>query len=54
VAELKVNLLIEREGRIEPFNGFTDSELAAIKKRLSQSMSTYYTNHSEEWQSLRK
>lgn len=48
MAELKVNLLVEREGEIEPFDGFTDSELAAIKKRLSQSMSVYYTNHSEE------
>lgn len=48
MAELKVNLLVEREGETEPFNGFTDNELAAIKKRLSQSMSAYYANHSEE------
>ncbi|MDE6124034.1 MAG: hypothetical protein K2G22_02250 [Eubacterium sp.] len=48
MAELTVNLLIEREGKTERFNGFTDSELAAISERLSRSMSTYYTNHKDE------
>lgn len=49
VAELKVELFIERNGKIEPFNGFTESELSAIRKRLSRTMSAYYTNHIDEY-----
>lgn len=48
MAELTVNLLIERNGKIEPFNGYTDEEFAAISERLSRSMSTYYTRHKDE------
>lgn len=49
MAELTINLLIERNGKIEPFNGFTESELAAIRERLSRSVSAYYTRHPEEY-----
>lgn len=45
---LTINLLIEREGKTEPFSGFTDSETAAISERLSRSLSKYYTAHPEE------
>lgn len=45
---LTINLLIEREGKTEPFAGFTDSETAAISERLSRSLSKYYTAHPEE------
>lgn len=50
MAELTVNLLIERNGKTEQFNGYSDSELAAISERLSRSMSTYYTRHKDELQ----
>ena len=52
MAELTVNLLIERNGKIEPFDGFTDSERTAICERLSRSMSTYYTHHKDEFRKL--
>lgn len=52
-AKLTVNLLIERGEKIEPFNGFTEVELAAMSERLSKSMSTYYTKHSDELLNLR-
>ena len=41
---LTINLLIEREGKIEPFAGFTENETAAIGERLSHAMSRFYTN----------
>lgn len=47
--ELTVRLLIERDGKIEPFTGFTESERAAIRERLSWTMSAYYTQHPEEY-----
>lgn len=47
--ELTVRLLIERDGKIEPFTGFTESELIAISKRLSRSVSAYYAQHPEEY-----
>lgn len=47
--ELTVRLLIERDGKIEPFNGFTETELANIRERLSKSVSAYYTRHPEEY-----
>lgn len=50
MAELTVNLLIERNGKTEQFNGFADRELAAISERLSRSMSKYYTKHKDELQ----
>lgn len=49
MAELTVRLLIERDGKIEPFTGFTESELAAIRERLSRTMSAYYTQHPDEY-----
>ena len=48
MAELTVRLLIDRNGKIEPFNGFTEAERTAICERLSRTMSAYYTNHKEE------
>lgn len=45
---LTINLLIEREGKTEPFAGFTDGEAAAISERLSRAMSRFYTNHANE------
>lgn len=55
MAELTVRLLIERDGKIEPFNGFTESERAAIRERLSRTMSAYYTQHPDEYrQKLKK
>lgn len=47
--ELTVELFIERDGKIEPFTGFTESELAAISERLSRTMSAYFTQHPEEY-----
>lgn len=46
---LKVKLFIERNGRVEEFNGFTDAEKAAISKNLSKTMSQYYSLHPEEY-----
>ena len=54
MAELTVNLLIERNGKTEQFNGFSDSELTAISERLSRSMSTYYTRHKDEYRKEHK
>lgn len=48
MAELQVNLLIDRNGTPEPFNGFTADEKEIIKKRLSRVMSAYFTRHSKE------
>lgn len=45
---LMINLLIEREGKTEPFTGFTENETVAISERLSRSLSKYYTAHPEE------
>ena len=45
---LTINLLIEREGKTEPFAGFTENETAAIGERLSRTMSRFYTNHANE------
>lgn len=46
---LKVNSFIERNGRIEKFNGYTEQEKAAISKELSRTLSQYYTLHPEEY-----
>ena len=46
---LTINLLIEREGKIEPFAGFTENETAAIGERLSRAMSKFYTAHKDEF-----
>lgn len=46
---LKVNSFIERNGRIENFNGYTEEEMAAISKELSRTLSQYYTLHPEEY-----
>ena len=45
---LTINLLIEREGKTEPFAGFTENETATIGERLSRAMSRFYTNHANE------
>lgn len=45
---LTINILVEREGKTEQFTGFTESEAAAISKRLSRTMSNFYTAHSDE------
>ena len=49
---LKVNLFIERNGRVEVFNGFTEEEKAAVSKELSKTMSLYYAQHPEEYARL--
>lgn len=54
MAELKISLFVERNGKIEEFNGFSNDEIAAISQRLSRSMSTYYTNHNNELPDLVK
>ena len=48
MAELQVNLMIDRNGTPEPFKGFTAKEKEIISKRLSRAMSAYYTQHPEE------
>lgn len=45
---LTINILIEREEKTEQFTGFTDDETASISKRLSFTMSNFYTVHSDE------
>lgn len=49
MAELTVKLFVEQDGKIEPFTGFTESELAAISERLSKTVSAYFTQHPEEY-----
>ena len=48
MAELQVNLMIDRNGAPEPFNGFTAEEKEILSKRLSGVMSAYFTQHSKE------
>ena len=48
MAKLGYKLFIERDGKIEPFNGFTEGEKVAIQDRLSRSMSLYFSRHPEE------
>ena len=48
MAELKHRSFIERDGKVEPFNGFTPEEQERIRERLSRNMSRYYTAHPEE------
>lgn len=51
--DLKVNLHIERDGKIEQFNCFAENELDTISERLSRTMSTYFTKHTDELKNLR-
>lgn len=46
---LKVNLFIERDGRVEEFYGYTEEEQAAKSEELSKTMSQYFTLHPEEY-----
>ncbi len=46
---LKVVSYIERNGKIEKFNGYTDEEKAAISKALSKTMSQHFALHPEEF-----
>lgn len=54
MAELTVNLLIERNGKIEPFNGYTTDERERVRKTLSENMSDFYTQHLDELMELKK
>ena len=49
---LKVNLFIERDGRVEEFSGYTEEEQAAKSEELSKTMSQYFTLHPEEYARL--
>lgn len=49
---LMINLLIEREGKTEPFTGFTENETAAISERLSRSMSAHFSKNIDEYKKL--
>jgi len=46
---LKVVSYIERNGKIEKFNGYTEEEKAAISKALSKTMSQHFALHPEEF-----
>lgn len=48
MSELKTLSFIERNGKVEPFNGFTPEEEQRISERLSRNMSRYFTAHPEE------
>ncbi|MEZ3420363.1 MAG: hypothetical protein K1V95_00255 [Eubacterium sp.] len=50
MAELNVRITVEKDGKeAEPFTGFSDKEKDALSKRLSSSMSAYYTAHYNEF-----
>lgn len=49
---LTINILIEREGKTEPFSGFTENETAAISERLSRLMSSYFSKNIDEYKNL--
>ncbi len=52
MAELTYRCFIERNGKIEPFNGYTPEEEKRVSERLSRTMSAYYTQHPEEFKVL--
>lgn len=45
VNKLKVVLMVERNGQLEKFNGFTETEKNKMSEKLSKSMSAYFTQH---------
>lgn len=48
--KLKVKLMVERNGQLEEFNGFTETEKNRMSEKLSKNMSTYFTQHPYELQ----
>lgn len=50
--ELTAESYIIRNDKVQPFNGFTAEEAAAVKARLSRIMSDYYTQHPDEYAKL--
>lgn len=45
---LTINILIERNGKIESITDYTSKEEEMVSERLSRTMSAYFTQHPEE------
>lgn len=50
--DITFRYFINRNGKIEPFNGYTEAEKKEIEQRLSKSMSIYFTAHPDEWKKI--
>lgn len=54
MADITFRCFINRNGKIESFNGYTEAEKNEIEQRLSKNMSIYFTSHPDEWKRLLK
>lgn len=50
--ELTFRCFIERNGEIVPFTGYTPEEEKRVQKRLSDTVSAYFTQHPDEFKIL--
>lgn len=52
MVDITFRCFINRNGKIESFNGYTEAEKKEIEQRLSKNMSIYFTSHPDEWKKI--
>ncbi len=52
MADITFRLFINDDGEAKPFDGYNEKERAEIAKRLSSSMSAYFTAHPKEYERI--
>lgn len=52
MADITFRLFINDDGEAKPFDGYSENEKSEVVKRLSNTMSAYFTAHPEEYERI--